>query len=165
MNGATTLIAGPPAVIESFLAVRWPEGVYCHRCHSDRAVKAAPHETTRRRLPGVQVYHCGFCLYYFSDLAGTVLERTHLPLCLAAWLLLGGDVAALPVPAGRYRKRVGLRELAARLEDTALAKDWKAALDAAGMTREALQPFIEQWAGEGPAPRGPRARTRKERPA
>jgi len=141
-------------VTSAFKATRWPNDVHCMRCHSDQAVNPAP--PSMPRPLGLDVYHCGQCRYAFSDLTGTVLEKTSRPLWLWAWLVLGGDPATITLPVGKFgSQRARLRDMAARLQDTALAADWKRQLRAMEIRAEQLAPLVEGWAaGNGNRPRG-----------
>jgi transposase-like protein len=51
-------------------ALRWPKGVYCARCGSDKI----------SRIHDRDQYDCDSCRYQFSVTAGTVFNDTHLPL-------------------------------------------------------------------------------------
>lgn len=155
-------------IAQHFQQVRWPTGeIFCPRCHSERGISTVT-ETHQRKNhpPELDVHHCRHCRYFFSDLAGTVLEKTSRPLWLWAWLVVGGNPATLKLPVGKVgSQRSRLREMADRLKDTALASDWKRALEAAGITKAFLEPYAESWAaGQGSKPRGrhappgPRAR-------
>ena len=62
-------------------AVRWPEGFRCPRCQSDRAW---PRRTG-------DLMECAACQYKTSPTAGTIFDRTRLPLTVwfhAMWLLV-----------------------------------------------------------------------------
>lgn len=62
-------------------AVRWPEGFRCPRCQSDRAWP---------RRAGALI-ECAVCQYKASPTAGTIFDRTRLPLTVwfhAMWLLV-----------------------------------------------------------------------------
>ena len=50
--------------------LRWPEGVRCPRCGSDKISRIR----TRDQLD------CGSCRYRFSVTAGTIFHGSHLPL-------------------------------------------------------------------------------------
>jgi transposase-like protein len=50
--------------------MRWPEGVRCPRCESEKVYRVNP----RRQ------FDCSACGYQFSVLAGTIFHDTHLPL-------------------------------------------------------------------------------------
>lgn len=55
-------------------ALRWPEGVRCPRCQSEKL----SHVSTRHQ------YDCDSCGYQFSVTAGTIFHDSHLP--LSKWL-------------------------------------------------------------------------------
>src|SRR6266567_2379912 len=73
-------------------AVRWPEGVTCLVCRSDRISKFSTKGGDRTRTdtktgktktvsyPGRFLYQCLACRYQFSATVGTVFADTHLPL-------------------------------------------------------------------------------------
>lgn len=50
--------------------IRWPDGVECPKCESDRIT----------RIKGGHKFHCNSCGYQFTVTAGTILHDTHLPL-------------------------------------------------------------------------------------
>ena len=50
--------------------LRWPDGVMCPRCSSDRI----------SRINGRGQFDCDACRYQFSVTAGTILHDSHLPL-------------------------------------------------------------------------------------
>ena len=55
------------AVLEN---LRWPEGVHCPRCESEKVYRANPRKQ----------FDCAGCGYQFSVLSGTIFHDTHLPL-------------------------------------------------------------------------------------
>jgi transposase-like protein len=55
------------AVLEN---LRWPNGVRCSRCESDKVYRASPRKQ----------FDCAGCGYQFSVLSGTIFHDTHLPL-------------------------------------------------------------------------------------
>ncbi len=55
------------AILEN---LRWPDGVHCPRCDSDKAYYAKPRKQ----------YDCISCGYQFSVTAGTIFHDSHLPL-------------------------------------------------------------------------------------
>lgn len=154
------------AVVGSFRAVRWATGhPFCARCHGDKGLQPAP--PSMPTPPDLDSYYCRLCRYAFSDLTGTVLEKTSRPLALWAWLALGGDPNTIALPkycSGSQRAR--LREMAARLHDTALAAAWKQALTQDGVSSRDLEPLVHAWAdGVGTRPRGRHARGAVKDPA
>src|SRR5580704_19001447 len=77
-------------------AARWPEGVRCLKCGSDKVASFKTNETTRKRknrkgeikevrVPARHLYQCNNegCRHQFSAIAGTIFTDTHLP--LATW--------------------------------------------------------------------------------
>ncbi len=78
------------AYLEAF---RWPEGVRCLKCGSDKVSRFKTNETTRERkhrkgeirevkVPARHLYQCNAegCRFQFSATAGTIFADTHLPL-------------------------------------------------------------------------------------
>jgi hypothetical protein len=79
--------------------VRWPEGVRCVKCDSDRISKFSTAEGTRnyknpktgeiekRTVPARHLYQClnTECGHQFSVTAGTIFNDSHLP--LSKWML------------------------------------------------------------------------------
>jgi transposase-like protein len=76
--------------------MRWPEGVFCLKCGSDKVSKFVTNETTRERknrkceiveytMPARRLFQCNNegCRHQFSATAGTIFADTHLP--LATW--------------------------------------------------------------------------------
>ena len=61
--------------------LRWPDGVRCAHCDSDRLVKYGRDETQPER----QRYRCRSCERCFDDLTGTIFEGHHQP--LSVWML------------------------------------------------------------------------------
>ena len=70
---------------------RWPEGIRCVKCESDRISKFTTKETTRKRIsrrgqevsakvPARRLYDCMACGHQFSTTTGTLFHDTHLPL-------------------------------------------------------------------------------------
>ena len=55
--------------------LRWPDGVKCLRCDSDRV----------SRIPSRRLFQCNACEHQFSALVGTIFHDTHLP--LPKWFL------------------------------------------------------------------------------
>src|ERR1017187_2978606 len=73
-------------------AARWPEGVRCLRCESDKISKFtlrgkmktyATGET--RPMPDRYLYQCLLCNYQFAGTTGTIFSDTHLP--LSKWMM------------------------------------------------------------------------------
>lgn len=79
-------------------AARWPEGVLCLKCGSDKVAPFKTNETTRERyskklqkvvevrVPARHLYQCNAegCRHQFSAIAGTIFTDTHLP--LSTWM-------------------------------------------------------------------------------
>lgn len=82
-------------------AMRWPEGVRCLKCGSDKVTAFKTNETTRERkrkdgstydatVPARHLYQCNHeeviegekarCGHQFSATAGTIFDKTHIPL-------------------------------------------------------------------------------------
>jgi transposase-like protein len=62
---------GSEAKCRAFLeALRWPEGIYCPRCHEKKVSRIASRDQ----------FDCDSCRYQFSATAGTVFHDSHLPL-------------------------------------------------------------------------------------
>jgi transposase-like protein len=79
-------------------ALRWPEGVRCLSCGSDKVAKIVTNETTRERknrkgeikevrVPARRLYQCNNegCRYQYSATTGTIFDKSHLP--LAKWFM------------------------------------------------------------------------------
>ncbi|MGG6312615.1 transposase [Paenibacillus macerans] len=60
------------ACMEALIAMKWPNGFVCPRCVHTRCSRL-----TSRRIP---LFECARCGHQTSALAGTIFERTHLPL-------------------------------------------------------------------------------------
>ena len=82
-------------------AARWPEGVRCLKCETDKVSKFITNETTRERknrkgeitevrVPARHLYQCNAegCRYQFSATTCTIFADTHLP--LTKWFLAIG---------------------------------------------------------------------------
>jgi len=61
--------------------MRWPDGVKCVWCESDRVTKRGRDERQRER----QRYHCQACDRDFDDLSETIFAQHHQP--LRRWIL------------------------------------------------------------------------------
>src|ERR1019366_6051673 len=75
-------------------AARWPEGVRCLLCGTDKVSKFVTNETEREitddqgsvgkthRVPARHLYQCneGTCRFQFSATSGTIFDKSHLPL-------------------------------------------------------------------------------------
>src|SRR5580700_10294505 len=72
-------------------AFRWPAGVRCLKCESDKVTRFHTNETTRERknrkgeirevkVPSRHLYQCNAegCRHQFSAIAGTIFTDTHL---------------------------------------------------------------------------------------
>jgi hypothetical protein len=79
-------------------AARWPEGVRCMKCDSDKITKFITNETSRERVnrkgetvtvkvPARHLYQCE-CGHQFSATTGILFNDTHLP--LTKWFLAIG---------------------------------------------------------------------------
>ena len=66
---------------ETVREIRWPDGVSCPHCDSQKITKRGRHNTDKHR----QRYSCGNCACQFDDLSGTIFERHHQP--LKVWVL------------------------------------------------------------------------------
>ncbi len=66
---------------ETIRELRWPEGVRCPHCDSDRVIKRGRDETQTAR----QHYECKACGKRFDDLTRTVFAGHHQP--LTNWIL------------------------------------------------------------------------------
>ena len=61
--------------------LRWPDGVRCPECGSNKIKKRGYHTNQAHR----QRYECQGCGQQFDDLSGTILEGHHQP--LRVWVL------------------------------------------------------------------------------
>ena len=81
--------------IDYLEAFRWPEGVQCLKCGSDKVARFKTNETVRERknrkgeirevrVPSRILYQCNAegCRHQFSATAGTIFADTHLPLTI-----------------------------------------------------------------------------------
>ena len=71
---------------ETVRHLRWPDGVHCPHCGSDKVARHGHDERQRNR----QSYRCLACQARFDDLTGTVFAGHHQPLrlwilCLTSW--------------------------------------------------------------------------------
>jgi transposase-like protein len=62
------------AANEFLVHLRWPDGIRCVRCQSDRVRLLKVKNTTR------QVLKCYGCRKQFSAMVGTIFEDSHIPL-------------------------------------------------------------------------------------
>jgi len=61
--------------------LRWPDGVSCPHCQTNKITKRGFHSTQ----PARQRYTCQTCGKQFDDLTGTIFEKHHQP--LRVWIL------------------------------------------------------------------------------
>ena len=73
--GIAATFPSEDAAREQLLNVRWPNGIVCSDCESDKVGQ----KTARA------IYKCGSCGYQMSVTAGTALSSTNIPILL--WLL------------------------------------------------------------------------------
>jgi transposase-like protein len=66
---------------ETVRGLRWPNGVRCPFCDSDKIAKRGFHTTQAAR----QRYECQACERQFDDLTDTIFEGHHQP--LRAWIV------------------------------------------------------------------------------
>ncbi|HEV2202050.1 MAG TPA: IS1595 family transposase [Bryobacteraceae bacterium] len=84
--------------------MRWPEGVKCLTCGSDKVAKIVTNETTRERtnrkgevievpVPARRLYQCNNegCRFQFSATSGTIFDKSHLS--LTKWFLAVAIIA------------------------------------------------------------------------
>lgn len=66
---------------------RWPNGPVCPHCQNAGEKRISPLKAPSSRPRGVRkgVYFCGACRQQFTVTAGTVLERSHVP--ISKWLM------------------------------------------------------------------------------
>ncbi len=69
--------------------MRWPDGVKCLACDSDRITRITAKGKTNRKTgnvgPDRKLYQCNECRFQFTATTGTVYHDTHLP--LSKWFL------------------------------------------------------------------------------
>jgi hypothetical protein len=127
----------------TFRAVRWvcqTGGPACPDCFDGLDLeKPAPDPLT----PGLSRYRCAVCSTEFSDVKGTVFYSSK-PVALALWayLVLLGDPARLDGLTSRQIKRCW--ELSARIKTAPLALNWRAELEANGITAERLRRSLDR---------------------
>jgi ribosomal protein L37AE/L43A len=90
--------ADEDACLRYLIETRWPEGFRCSTCGSDDA----------RWLTARRVWHCRRCRHQTSPTAGTVMERSHLP--LTTWFAAAYLVSSLTpgVSALQLQRQLGL---------------------------------------------------------
>jgi len=85
-------------------ALRWPDGLRCLSCGSDKVARIVTNETTRERknrkgeirevrVPARRLYQCNNerCRYQYSATTGTIFDKSHLP--LAKWFMAVAIIA------------------------------------------------------------------------
>jgi transposase-like protein len=102
-------------------AMRWPNGVTCLKCGSDKVASFKTNETTRERknkkgeirevkVPARHLYQCNAegCRFQFSATAGTIFDKSHLP--LTSWFMAIGIVcnAKKSVSAKQMERDLGV---------------------------------------------------------
>ena len=82
------------ACVDFLEAARWPDGVRCVVCGSDKVTRFLTNETVREttddhgnivdtsRVPARHLYQCNeeTCHFQFSATSGTIFDKSHLPL-------------------------------------------------------------------------------------
>ena len=66
---------------QSVRDLRWPNGLRCPACDSEKVTKRGFHSTQKAR----QRYECQSCLKQFDDLTDTIFEGHHQP--LRSWIV------------------------------------------------------------------------------
>ena len=61
---------------ETVREIRWPDGIGCPHCDSQKVTKRGHHSNQKHR----QRYSCGNCERQFDDLTETIFEGHHQPL-------------------------------------------------------------------------------------
>lgn len=120
--------------------LRWPEGVRCPKCESDRI---SHFQTTGKTGKLRQLYQCLACRYQFSVRTGTIFHDSHLPLqkWFTAMALIGESGGT--ISANQLRQALGVQ--------------YKTAWQLGNRLREAMQESVEQTieerkrAGKSPA--------------
>lgn len=137
------MIALDRQVANTFRATRWvrSEGApVCPDCFDGLDLEEpVPDPLT----PGLSRYRCTVCHVEFSDVKGTVFQ-TSKPVSLSLWayLILLGDPARLDGLTSRQVKRCW--ELSAKIKTVPLALDWRAELEASGMTAERIRKHLDR---------------------
>lgn len=85
-------------------ALRWPDGLRCLSCGSDKVSRFVTNETSRERknrkgeivevrVPARRLYQCNNegCRYQYSATTGTIFDKSHLP--LAKWFMAVAIIA------------------------------------------------------------------------
>jgi hypothetical protein len=128
----------------------WPRtqgAVECPRCHD--GADLVPGTKPLLRHKALKVYRCAACDYSFSDLVGSPLEKTSLPLCYWAFVALGGEAWQINSdPARRQELAPALRLVRIKLLGHRFTELWCAQLGALGVTVEALIPLVQAYTGD-----------------
>jgi transposase-like protein len=78
----TKKFADEEACVKHLAAMRWPDGVRCLKCDSDKVTFMATKSKPNRH--GIQktryIYQCRACKYQFTPMTGTLFNDTHLDL-------------------------------------------------------------------------------------
>ena len=72
----------PGKCYDFFRKTRWPDGIWCPKCTSNRVKKDGRKDSN----PLCQRYKCNNCGRRFDDLAGTVLAKSHHP--IGVWMVM-----------------------------------------------------------------------------
>lgn len=92
----------PARCAEIIRQARWGDrAVTCIRCGSSNV------RIREIRFDGIYYYQCRYCSKGFSDITGTIMERTHLP--VSAWLLTA-HLMQLNVPDLEISHELGVEE-------------------------------------------------------
>lgn len=136
------------ACIAYLKAARWPDGVKCLKCGSDKVAEFRSNETEREvtddqgnvtethRVPSRHLFQCNNegCRFQFSATAGTIFDKSHLP--LSVWF----QAIALMVNAKK--------SLSAKQMERDLGVNYRTAWFLNHRIREAMQSEAGLFGGE-----------------
>ncbi len=104
---------------EALRQIRWPDGVRCVKCGSDRVVKTGKWRNTPN-----QRYHCKDCDAWFNEKSGTVFEssRTELRYWFFIAFLMQFKVSVLEISRTLNMRYATVFELVKKLRQSVYAK-------------------------------------------
>lgn len=104
---------------EALRQIRWPDGVRCVKCGSDRVVKTGKWRNTPN-----QRYHCKDCDAWFNDKSGTVFEssRTELRYWFFIAFLMQFKVSVLEISRTLNMRYATVFELVKKLRQSVYAR-------------------------------------------
>ena len=87
--------------IDLFRKIRWPEGVYCPKCHSFHVEKRGPQGRIHR-------YKCKKCGNNFNDFTNTIFHKSQVPMSVMFYIFFNMEKTSITLAkeTGYTRKTI-----------------------------------------------------------